>query len=277
MTAQGLRDLSQVCDDIDGHLFASGAIARLDDAVLASLPPVPDGSRLGPCVASVGKIVCVGLNYREHARESGAPIPDEPILFMKATSAISGPFDDIVLPRGSVKTDWEVELGVVIGARASYVDEYSALSCIAGYCVINDLSEREYQLERGGQWDKGKGCDTFAPIGPWLVTADEVPDPQALELYLYVDDVQFQRGHTSDMIFPVSKLVAYISRFMTLHPGDIIATGTPPGVGLGQVPPHYLRAGNVVRLGISGLGEQRQTVVAQEASAGDEPAVTPSA
>jgi 2-keto-4-pentenoate hydratase/2-oxohepta-3-ene-1,7-dioic acid hydratase in catechol pathway len=210
-------------------------------------------------VAFVPKLICVGLNYADHAKESGNPIPDEPVLFLKATTAIMGPNDDIVIPRGSVKTDWEVELGVVIGKRASYVEEAEALDYVAGYVVCNDVSERAYQMERGGTWDKGKGCDTFGPLGPWLVTKDAVPDPQALSMWLEVNGKRFQNGSTKTMIFGVAHLVHYISQFMTLEPGDVISTGTPPGVGLGQKPPLYLKPGDVVRLGIEGLGEQRQT------------------
>ena len=215
--------------------------------------------RHGSPVARVGKIICVGLNYADHAAETGAPIPAEPILFLKPSSSIIGPDDTVVIPRGSVKTDWEVELGVVIGKKASYVTEAEALDHVAGYTIVNDVSEREYQLERGGQWDKGKGCDTFSPIGPWMVTKDEVADPQNLGLWLDVNGKRFQDGSTRTMIFPVAKLVSYISEFMSLLPGDIISTGTPPGVGLGQKPPLYLKAGDAMRLGIQGLGEQRQT------------------
>ncbi len=218
-----------------------------------------DGSvRYGPPVARVGKIVCVGLNYADHAAETGAPIPAEPILFLKPSSCIVGPDDTVVIPRGSTKTDWEVELGVVIGRKASYVAEGDAMDHVAGYTVVNDVSERAYQMERGGQWDKGKGCDTFAPIGPWLVSKDEVPDPQNLRLWLDVNGRRYQDGSTRTMIFPVARLVSYISEFMSLMPGDIISTGTPPGVGLGQKPPVYLKAGDTMRLGIEGLGEQRQ-------------------
>ncbi len=219
--------------------------------------------RIGPCVGSVGKFICVGLNYSDHAAESNMAVPVEPIIFMKATSCISGPNDDIVMPRGSLKTDWEVELGVVIGKAAKYVSEADALSHVAGYCVVNDVSERAYQLEGTGQWVKGKSADTFGPIGPWLVTADEVPDCQNLELWLEVDGHRYQDGTTKTMVFGVPFLVSYLSRFMSLQPGDIISTGTPPGVGHGKKPPVYLRAGNVMRLGVDGLGEQRQRVVAR--------------
>jgi len=209
----------------------------------------------------VGKFICIGLNYRQHALETGAAIPAEPILFLKATSSIMGPNDDVWIPRASVKTDWEVELGVVIGTRAKYVTVEDALEHVAGYCVINDLSEREFQLERGGQWDKGKGCDTFGPIGPYLVTKDEVPDPQNLNLWLELDGVRFQDSSTADMIFGVAEIVSYVSQFMTLDPGDVISTGTPQGVGLGQKPPVYLKSGQTLRLGIAGLGEQVQRVL----------------
>lgn len=228
---------------------------------MAKLPAVGGQPRLGACVGKVGKFICVGLNYSDHAAESGMPVPAEPILFSKAINAICGPNDEVEIPRGSQKTDWEVELGIVIGKAAKYVSEAEALDHVAGYCVINDVSEREYQLERGGTWDKGKGHDTFGPIGPWLVTADEVPDPQGLDMWLAVDGKRYQSGSTRTMIFGVKTLVAYISRFMSLQPGDVIATGTPPGVGMGQKPPVYLRAGQVITLGISGLGEQRQSVI----------------
>jgi 2-keto-4-pentenoate hydratase/2-oxohepta-3-ene-1,7-dioic acid hydratase in catechol pathway len=217
--------------------------------------------RIGPCVGGVGKFICVGLNYSDHAAESGMPVPAEPILFMKATSAICGPNDDVIIPRGSQKTDWEVELGVVMGKTARYVTDADALQHVAGYCVVNDLSERAFQLEGTGQWVKGKSADTFGPIGPWLVTRDEVPDPQNLDLWLEVDGRTYQRSTTRHMIFPVAKLVSYISRFMSLHPGDVISTGTPPGIGMGQKPPIYLRPGNRMKLGIEGLGEQSQLVV----------------
>jgi 2,4-didehydro-3-deoxy-L-rhamnonate hydrolase len=230
-----------------------------------TLPPVEGTPRIGPCVGGVGKFVCVGLNYSDHAAESGLPVPSEPVLFMKATSAICGPNDDVEIPRGSEKTDWEVELGIVIGKPAKYVSEADALSHVAGYCVVNDVSERAFQIERGGQWDKGKGCDTFGPIGPWLVTADEVPDPQGLHMWLEVDGHRYQDGSTRTMVFGVAHLVHYISQFMSLQPGDVISTGTPPGVGLGQKPPVYLRAGQTMRLGIQGLGEQTQTTVPAQA------------
>lgn len=259
-----IRDVSAIAPDIAGATLTPDGLRRLRRYDAEQLPEVAPGVRLGPCVASVGKIVCIGLNYSDHAAESGMAIPAEPILFMKATSAICGPNDDVRLPRGSLKTDWEVELGVVIGTGGAYLDESCAMDHVAGYCVINDLSERSFQLERGGQWDKGKGCDTFAPLGPWLVTADEIPDPQALNMFLDVDGHRYQAGSTRTMIFGVAHLVAYVSQFMSLQPGDIISTGTPPGVGLGQKPPAYLRAGQVMRLGIDGLGVQTQRVVSAE-------------
>ena len=254
-----VRDLSGVIADLDARALSPAGLSALAKIDPASLPPAPAGARLGSPVAFVPKLICVGLNYADHAKESGNPIPDEPVLFLKATTAIMGPNDDIVIPRGSVKTDWEVELGVVIGKRASYVEEAEALDYVAGYVVCNDVSERAYQMERGGTWDKGKGCDTFGPLGPWLVTKDAVPDPQARSMWLEVNGKRFQNGSTKTMIFGVAHLVHYISQFMTLEPGDVISTGTPPGVGLGQKPPLYLKPGDVVRLGIEGLGEQRQT------------------
>jgi 2-keto-4-pentenoate hydratase/2-oxohepta-3-ene-1,7-dioic acid hydratase in catechol pathway len=254
------RDLSRWVIDIDAEALGDEGLATLRGIDPSTLPELPEVVRLGCPIAYVPKIVCVGLNYADHAAESGQAVPAEPVLFLKATSSLSGPNDDVVIPKGSAKTDWEVELGVVIGKRASYVEEAHALDHVAGYCVVNDLSEREYQLERGGQWDKGKGCDTFCPIGPWLVTRDEVPDPQALGLWLEVNDRRFQDGSTKTMVFSVAYLVHYISQFMTLWPGDVISTGTPPGVGLGQKPPVYLKAGDVMTVGIDGLGEQRQAV-----------------
>ncbi len=266
LDAQGqVRDLSAVIDDVAGAALLPESLARLRELDINRLPVVDGtpqaGLRLGPCVGNVGKFICIGLNYSDHAAETGAEVPAEPVVFSKWTSAISGPDDDVEIPRGSVKTDWEVELGVVIGTGGRYISEADALSHVAGYCVINDVSEREYQLERGGTWDKGKGCDTFGPIGPWLVTADEVPNPQALHLWLEVDGHRYQNGSTSTMVFGVAHLVSYLSRFMSLQPGDVISTGTPPGVGLGQKPPVYLRAGQTMRLGIEGLGEQRQRTV----------------
>lgn len=257
-----IRDLSGLVDDISGDVITPAGVDAIARIAVNDLPVVPAGGRLGPCVGAVGKIICVGLNYRDHAAESGMAVPEEPVLFMKATSAICGPNDDVRIPRGSLKTDWEVELGVVIGEGGVYIPESRALDCVAGYCVVNDLSERSYQLERGGQWDKGKGCDTFAPLGPWLVTADEVADPQSLHMFLEVDGHRYQDGSTRTMIFGIAHLVSYISQFMSLQPGDVISTGTPPGVGLGQNPPVYLRAGQTMRLGIEGLGVQRQQLVA---------------
>lgn len=253
-----IRDLSAVVADIGGETLLPANLARLRAMDVDKLPAVGDGVRLGACVGKVGKFVCIGLNYSDHAAESGMTPPAEPVVFAKWTSAIVGPNDAIEIPRGSLKTDWEVELGVVIGKPGRYIEEADAASHIAGYCVINDVSEREYQLERGGTWDKGKGCDTFGPTGPWLVTADEVPDPHALGLWLEVDGHRYQNGSTSNLIFRIPQLISYLSRIMSLQSGDIISTGTPAGVGLGQKPPTYLRAGNVVRLGIDGLGEQRQ-------------------
>lgn len=266
LDAQGqVRDLSGVIDDIAGTALLPESLARLRTLDISRLPIVDGtpqaGLRLGACVGNVGKFICIGLNYSDHAAETGAEVPAEPVVFGKWTSAICGPNDDVEIPRGSVKTDWEVELGVVIGKGGRYISEADALAHVAGYCVINDVSEREYQLERGGTWDKGKGCDTFGPIGPWLVTADEVPNPEALHLWLEVDGHRYQNGSTSTMVFGVAHLVSYLSRFMSLQPGDVISTGTPPGVGLGQKPPVYLRAGQTMRLGIEGLGEQRQRTV----------------
>ena len=265
LDSEGLiRDLSSVIPDVSGPMLRREAVEALRRRDPRTLPIVEGQARMGPCVGSVGKIICVGLNYSDHAAESGMPIPDEPILFLKATSSIVGANDDIEIPRGSEKTDWEVELGVVIGEPGKYILPDAALQHVAGYCVINDLSERAYQLERGGQWDKGKGCDTFAPIGPWLVTADEIPDPQDLEMWLEVDGRRYQSGTTRTMIFGVARLVAYISQFMSLQSGDIISTGTPPGVGLGQKPnPIYLRPGQTMRLGITGLGVQQQRTIGQ--------------
>ena len=262
-----VRDLSAVVPDIAGDVLTAAGLARLREIDLATLPLVPGvpqgGLRLGPCVGAVGKFICIGLNYADHAAESGMALPAEPVVFSKWTSAIVGPDDDVEIPRGSTRTDWEVELGVVIGNGGRYIERADALSHVAGYCIVNDVSEREVQLERGGgQWDKGKGHDTFGPIGPWLVTADEVPDPQVLDLWLEVDGHRFQNGNTRTMVFGVAQLVSHLSRFMSLQPGDIISTGTPPGVGLGQKPPRYLVAGQTMRLGIQGLGVQRQRTVA---------------
>jgi 2,4-didehydro-3-deoxy-L-rhamnonate hydrolase len=255
-----IRDLTGIIDDVAGHALSPASLARLAALRADSLPRVPPDVRIGPCVGRVGKFICIGLNYSDHAAESNLPVPAEPVVFGKWTSAIAGPNDDIELPRGSIKTDWEVELGVVIGRAGRYIDEAVAASYVAGYCVIHDVSEREYQLERGGTWDKGKGCDTFGPLGPWLVTPEEIADPHSLRLWLEVDGHRYQDGNTARMIFRVPRLISYLSQMMSLQPGDVISTGTPAGVGLGQKPPVYLRAGNVVRLGIDGLGEQRQQV-----------------
>jgi len=258
-----LRDLSGVIPDLAGDALLPASIDRLRAIDPATLPAVDGTPRIGPCVGRVGKFICIGLNYADHAKESGAAVPKEPIVFMKATSAIIGPDDDVVIPRGSAKTDWEVELGVVIGKPAKYVSEAEALSHVAGYCVVNDLSERAFQLEGTGQWVKGKSADTFGPIGPWLVTRDEVADPQNLAMFLEVDGHRYQNGSTSTMIFGVAYLVSFLSRFMSLQPGDVITTGTPPGVGMGQKPnPIYLKPGQRMRLGVAGLGEQTQRVLA---------------
>lgn len=255
-----IRDLSGVVADIGGETLSDEGLAKLRALDLESLPLAPEGVRYGACVAGVGKFLCIGLNYADHAAESGLPIPDEPVLFSKFTSAICGPNDEVLKPRNSTKLDWEVELGIVIGKTASYIDEADADAHIAGYCVINDVSERAFQIERGGTWDKGKGCDTFGPTGPWLVTRDEVPDPANLKMWLTVNGKTFQDGSTATMIFKPAFIVAYLSQFMTLLPGDVISTGTPPGVGLGQKPPLYLEVGDVMELGIEGLGQQRQVV-----------------
>lgn len=258
-----IRDLSAHVADINGTTITPEKLAELKKIDPAKLPLVPGSPRIGPCVGSVGKFICVGLNYADHAAESGMEVPAEPVLFFKATSAICGPDDDVIIPHGSTKADWEVELGVVIGKEARYVNEADAMDHIAGYCVINDLSERAFQMERGGQWVKGKSADTFGPIGPWLVTRDEVADPQQLDLWLEVDGHRYQNGNTRTMIFNVPFIVAYISQFMSLQPGDIISTGTPPGVGLGMKPvPVYLKTGQTMRLGIQGLGEQNQRTIA---------------
>ena len=260
-----IRDLSGVVSDITSDVIANklGELSQLDTN---SLPTVSGSPRMGAPIADISKLVCVGLNYSDHAEETGNPIPKEPILFMKATTAINGPNDDVMLPKGSEKSDWEVELGIVIGRKASYVSEAEAMNYVAGYTVVNDVSERHYQIERsGGQWDKGKGCDTFAPIGPWLVTRDEIPDPQNLAMWLEVNGHRYQNGSTKTMIFGVQMLVSYISQFMTLNPGDVIPTGTPPGVGMGLSPQVFLKAGDVMRLGIEGLGEQQQNVIAHSA------------
>lgn len=257
-----LRDLSQYINDLRGDALLPESLARLRQLDLYSLPLVDGNPRIGACVGGIGKFICIGLNYADHAAETGADIPQEPVVFSKWTSAVVGPNDNVIIPRGSQKTDWEVELGVVIGKGGRYIDERDAMQHVAGYCVINDVSEREYQIERGGTWDKGKGCDTFGPTGPWLVTADEIPDPNALNLWLEVDGKRYQDGNTRTMIFKVPYIISYLSRFMSLQPGDVISTGTPPGVGMGQKPqPVYLRAGQTIRLGIEGLGEQQQLTV----------------
>lgn len=255
-----IRDLSGHVADINGAGISPAALGRLAALRIESLPRVDGAPRMGPCVSGVSKIVCVGLNYADHAAETKAKIPGEPILFQKSTTAITGPDDEIIMPRGSTHTDWEVELGVVIGSKAQYVPKERALEYVAGYCIVNDVSERHYQKERWGQWTKGKSCDTFCPVGPWLVTRDEIPDPQSLELHLDLNGRRQQTGNTRTMIFGVAHLVSYISEFMTLLPGDLIATGTPPGVGLGRIPPCYLQPGDVLDLSIQGLGHARQPV-----------------
>jgi len=257
-----VRDLTGLVPNIGGAVLSDAGLAMLRGMDAATLPVVAPGTRLGPCVAGTGKFICIGLNYSDHAAETGATVPPEPIIFMKATSAICGPNDPIIIPRGSEKTDWEVELAVIIGTRAKYVSQADALNHVAGYAVTNDVSERAYQLERSGQWTKGKSCDNFGQIGPWLVTRDEVADPQDLSMWLTVNGKTYQNGSTRTMVYGVAHLVSYLSQFMTLHPGDVISTGTPPGVGLGQKPPHYLKAGDVVELGVQGLGQQRQDVIA---------------
>jgi len=259
-----IRDLSAHVGDIAGATLSPASLAGLAMIDPASLPLVPGNPRFGPCVAGVGKFICIGLNYSDHAAETGAKVPPEPIIFMKATSAIVGPDDDVVIPRGSEKTDWEVELGFVIGKTAKYVSEADALDHVAGYCVVNDVSERAFQAERSGQWTKGKSCDTFGPIGPWLVTRDEVADPQNLKMWLTVNGETMQDGSTKTMVYGVAFLVSYLSQFMSLLPGDIVTTGTPPGVGLGMKPPRFLKAGDVVELGIEGLGKQRQVMRADD-------------
>ena len=260
------RDLSSVVPDLAGAALTPDGMAKIRAVDPTTLPVLDGKSRIGPCVASVGKFICIGLNYADHAAETGAPIPKEPILFMKATSAIIGPNDDVILPKNTLKPDWEVELGVIIGKEARYIDEKDALSHVAGYCVVNDLSERHFQTERGGQWTKGKSADTFGPIGPWLVTTDEVVDPQNLKMWLEVDGHRYQNGSTRTMIFGVAHVVAYISQFMSLQPGDVISTGTPPGVGMGIKPePIWLKPNQTMRLGIEGLGEQQQRTKAYAA------------
>ena len=263
LDAEGkIRDLSGKIDDIDGDKLSPAKLKELAAIDPGTLPVVEGNSRLGVPVARIGKFIAVGLNFSDHAAESGLPVPAEPVVFTKAISSITGPNDNVTIPRGSKKTDWEVELGVVIGTRASYVTKDEALAHVAGYVVINDVSEREYQIERGGTWDKGKGCDTFGPIGPWLVTSDEVGDVQNLSMWLDVNGERKQTGTTATMIFDVAQIVAYVSHFMMLEPGDIITTGTPPGVGMARKPPRFLRSGDVMTLGIAGLGEQRQEIIA---------------
>ena len=257
-----IRSLEGVIDDLGGDALSDASIKKIGALDPTTLPEVDASTRIGPCVAGVGKIVCIGLNYSDHAAESGMEVPPEPVIFMKATSAISGPNDNVVIPRNSKKSDWEVELGVVIGKHAKYVSESEALNYIAGYCVVNDLSEREFQVERSGQWVKGKSCDTFAPLGPWLVTRDEVADPQNLNMWLELNGEKVQDGSTKTMVYGVAHLISYLSQFMSLHPGDVISTGTPPGVGLGMDPPRYLVPGETMRVGIEGLGVQNQTTVA---------------
>jgi ureidoglycolate lyase len=258
-----IRDLSGIVGDIGGDTLTPEGLAKIRAVDFGVLPKLDANDRIGPCVANVGKFICIGLNYADHAAETGAPIPAEPIIFMKATSAIIGPNDDVIIPKNSIKPDWEVELAIVIGKEARYVEEADALDHVAGYCVCNDVSERHFQTERGGTWDKGKGADTFGPIGPWMVTRDEVADPQNLSMWLEIDGHRYQNGSTKTMIFGVAHVVAYVSQFMSLQPGDIITTGTPPGVGMGIKPnPVWLKPGNVMHLGIEGLGEQRQNVKA---------------
>ncbi|WP_417818546.1 fumarylacetoacetate hydrolase family protein [Tritonibacter scottomollicae] len=259
-----LRDLSDMIDDLAGAALSPESLAGLAEVDVDSLPVVEGNPRLGPPIAGTGKFICIGLNYADHAAESGLDVPPEPVIFMKASSAICGPNDPIVIPRGSTKTDWEVELAVIIGKPAKYVSEAEAMDYVAGYAITNDVSERAFQTERAGQWTKGKSCDNFGQIGPWLVTQDEVPDPQSLAMWLKVNGETMQDGSSSTMVYGVAHLVHYLSQFMTLHPGDVISTGTPPGVGLGMTPPRYLKAGDVVELGIAGLGRQRQDVIADQ-------------
>lgn len=257
-----IRDLTGIVPDIGGAVLSDVGLSAIRGIDAGKLPVVQQDTRLGACVAGTGKFICIGLNYADHAAESGMAVPPEPVIFMKATSAICGPNDPIIIPRGSQKTDWEVELGVIIGTTAKYVSEADAMNHVAGYCVSNDVSERAFQTERAGQWTKGKSCDNFGQIGPWLVTRDEVPDPQNLKMWLTVDGKTMQNGSTKTMVYGVAHVVSYLSQFMTLHPGDVISTGTPPGVGMGMKPPRYLKAGEVVELGIEGLGQQRQDVIA---------------
>ena len=260
-SAGNIRDLSEHVTDINGVALSAKSLTERSNIETNSLPLVDANTRIAPCVSGIGKFICIGLNYSDHAAESGLEVPKEPIIFMKATSAVCGPNDNIEIPRNSKKTDWEVELGVVIGEKAKYVSVENALNYVAGYCVINDVSEREFQIERCGQWTKGKSADTFGPLGPWLVTRDEIGDPQSLPMWLEVNGKKFQNGNTSTMVFTVADIVSHISQFMTLQPGDVISTGTPPGVGLGMDPPLFLKAGDSVELGIEGLGQQRQQVV----------------
>jgi 2,4-diketo-3-deoxy-L-fuconate hydrolase len=255
------RDLSAIVDDIGGETLTPESLATIASADVASLPLLVPDQRIGPCVANIGKFICIGLNYEDHAHETGMPIPDEPVVFNKWTSAVCGPNDPVIKPLGSTKLDWEVELGIVIGTGGVYISEEDALDHVAGYCVINDVSERQFQMERNGQWDKGKGCDSFGPIGPWLVTPDEIDDVGQLSIWLEVNGHRYQDGNTRTMIFSPAFIVSYLSQFMRLQAGDVIATGTPPGVGLGQKPPVYLEVGDRMRLGIEGLGEQGQVVV----------------
>ena len=257
-----IRDLSFVVGDIAGDALTDEGLATIAAADPAALPVLDADSRIGPCVGHVGKFICIGLNYADHAAESGMAVPNEPIIFFKATSAITGPNDPVIIPKGSEKTDWEVELGIVIGKEARYIGEDVAMDHVAGYCLVNDVSERAFQIERAGQWVKGKSADSFGPIGPWLVTRDDIADPQNLAMWLEVDGHRYQDGSTRTMVFGVAHLVSYLSQFMSLQPGDIISTGTPPGVGMGQTPPVYLKAGQTIRLGIEGLSEQTQTTVA---------------
>ena len=260
-----IRDLSNIVEDIAGDVLLPEGLEKLKNLDPGSLPTIEGSPRMGACVSGIGKFICIGLNYSDHAEETGASVPSEPIIFSKATSAVCGPDDDIIIPRNSVKTDWEVELGVVIGKPVKYVEEASALDHVAGYCVINDVSEREYQIERQGQWVKGKSCDSFGPTGPWLVTPDEAGDPQNLKLWLEVDGKRYQDGSTNTMVYGVAFLIHYLSQFFTLHPGDVISTGTPPGVGMGQKPdPVYLRPGQTIRLGVEGLGIQTQKTIADQ-------------
>ena len=257
-----IRDLSGVVGDISGDMVTPEGLDNLRAVSPASLPKVDGNPRIGPCVGDIGKFMCIGLNYSDHAAETGGEVPSEPILFMKANSAISGPNDDVIIPRKSKQTDWEVELGFVIGKPGKYISEADAMSHVAGYCVVNDVSERDFQIRKQGQWTKGKSCDTFGPVGPWLVTADEVEDPQALALWTEVNGHRYQDGNTDTMVYGVQYLVSYLSKFMTLQAGDLVATGTPPGVGMGQNPRVFLKPGDVMRLGIEGLGEQKQNLVA---------------